>query len=138
MDAVAPVITYAGLRAPITRLYDDSLRPSGLKATQYSVLMATHAIGPIPLTKLANMTVTDRSTLTRNLNILEKKGFIRITAGEDRRERLVAITDIGREVLISAVPLWELAQARIEKGLGKDRMESFLGNLANVTTIARK
>ena len=121
----------------MTRLYDDYLRPSGLKVTQYSVLMAAHARGPIPLTKLADMTVTERTTLTRNLNILERKGFLKIAAGADRRERLVEITDCGREVLMSAIPLWEQAQVHIEKGLGKDRMGNLLSDLVDVTTLAR-
>ncbi len=59
----------------ITRLYDDFLRPSGLRVTQFSVLNATMLHGPVPLTKLAEMTVTERTTLTRNLTILEKKGL---------------------------------------------------------------
>ncbi len=121
----------------ITRFYENYLRPSGLKPTQFSVLMAVHARGPIPLTKLADMTVTERSTLTRNLNVLEKKGFMKITEGTDRRERLIEITDIGREVLINALPLWEQAQAHIEKELGKDRMENLLDNLEHITAIAR-
>ena len=122
----------------ITRLYDDHLRTTGLKATQYAVLMAAHAGGPLPLTKLAHMTVTERTTLTRNLNVLEKKGYLKIMAGEDRRERLVEITGDGRAVLMSAVPLWEQAQANIEERLGKNRMESFLADLLDVTTLARK
>ena len=121
----------------ITRLYEDYLRPSGLKATQYTVLMAAHASGPIPLTRLADITVTERTTLTRNLNVLEKKGLLKIKAGEDRRERLVEITDNGREVLMSAVPLWEKAQVHVEKGLGKDRMGSLLGDLKDVTDLVR-
>ncbi len=121
----------------ITRLYDDFLKPSGLRATQYSVLMAAHIRGPVTLTKLADLTVTERTTLTRNLTLLEKKGFLRIGVGIDRRERRVAITEHGREALMAAIPLWELAQAQIEKGLGKDRMGCFLRDLSEITSLAR-
>jgi DNA-binding MarR family transcriptional regulator len=121
----------------ITRLYDDFLRPSGLRATQYSVLMAAHLRGPITLTRLADLTVTERTTLTRNLNILEKSGFLRIEAGSDRRERQVTITEQGQEALKAAIPLWEMAQTHIEKGLGKDRMEGFLKDLSEITSLAR-
>src|SRR5208337_2641596 len=69
-----------------TRLYDDFLRPSGLRTTQYSVLMAAKARGPVVLTKLAELTATERTTLARNLTILEKRGFIRIEPGSDLRE----------------------------------------------------
>jgi DNA-binding MarR family transcriptional regulator len=121
----------------ITRLYDDFLRPSGLRATQYSMLMAAHLRGPIALTKLAVLTVTERTTLTRNLTLLEKKGFLQIEEGSDRRERHVTITEPGREALFLAIPLWEMAQAHIEKGLGKDRMGSLLRDLSEITSLAR-
>lgn len=120
-----------------TRLYEDYLRPIGLKATQFSILMAAHLRSPIALTKLADLTVTERTTLTRNLNILEKKGFLKIETGRDRRERLVTITEQGRETLRVAIPLWEEAQKHIEKGLGKNRMGSFLKDLSQVTSLAR-
>ncbi|MBI4772947.1 MAG: MarR family transcriptional regulator [Deltaproteobacteria bacterium] len=121
----------------ITRLYERYLSPSGLKATQFTALMAAHLRGPITLTKLADLTVTERTTLTRNLNILESKGFLSIEAGRDRRERLVTITEKGRETLMAAIPLWEVAQTHIEKGLGKDRLESFLGGLSEITSLSR-
>jgi DNA-binding MarR family transcriptional regulator len=117
----------------VTRLYEEYLKPTGLKATQYSVLMATHVKGPVTLTKLAEITVTERTTLTRNLDVLEKKGYLRIESGMDRRERQVSITDEGRKLLLEALPLWEKAQAHIEGGLGKDRLEVLLTGLSEVT-----
>ncbi len=89
------------------------------------------------MTKLAEMTVTERTTLTRNLTILEKKGFILIEPGRDRRERQVTITEQGQEVLIAAIPLWEAAQAHIEQGLGENRMGSLLKDLSELTALAR-
>ncbi len=120
----------------ITRLYDDFLRPSGLRTTQYSVLMAAKLRGPATLTKLAELTVTERTTLTRNLTVLERKGFILIEPGSDRRERQVAITEQGQNALMAATPLWETAQAHIEKGLGEDRMGSLLKDLSDLTALA--
>jgi DNA-binding MarR family transcriptional regulator len=93
--------------------------------------------GPISLTKLAKLTVTERTTLTRNLTILEKKGFILIEPGSDRRQRQVTITEQGLEVLTAAIPLWEKAQAHIEKGLGENRMGSLLKDLSEITALAR-
>lgn len=121
----------------ITRLYEDFLKPTGLRATQFSVLMAAHLRGPITLTRLADLTVTERTTLTRNLTILEKRGFLHIEAGRDRRERQVSITEEGRNVLMAAIPLWEIAQALIEKGFGKDRMGSFLRDISEVISLTR-
>jgi len=120
-----------------TRLYDDFLRPSGLRSTQYSMLMVARVLGPVTLTKMAEMTVTERTTLTRNLTILEKKGLIVIEPGKDRRERQVSITERGQEVLIAAIPLWEAAQAHIEQGLGGDRMGRLLKDLSEIISLSR-
>jgi DNA-binding MarR family transcriptional regulator len=121
----------------ITRLYDDFLRPSGLRTTQYSVLMAANLRGPIALTRLADLTVTERTTLTRNITVLEKKALLNIEPGLDRRERHVSITEKGREALMVATPLWEKAQEHIERGLGSDRMGSFLKDLSDITSLVR-
>jgi DNA-binding MarR family transcriptional regulator len=71
--------------------------------------MAATLRGPGALTKLADLSVTERMTPTRNLTILEKKGFIRIDPGKDRRERQVTITKHGQDALMAAIPLWETA-----------------------------
>jgi len=121
-----------------TRLYDDFLRPSGLRSTQYSVLVAATLRGPVTVSKLADLTVTERTTLTRNLTVLEKKGLILIESGRDRRERQVAITEKGRQALAAATPLWEAAQAQIENGLGGDRMNSLLKDLSEIISLTHK
>ncbi|MBF0550327.1 MAG: winged helix-turn-helix transcriptional regulator [Deltaproteobacteria bacterium] len=121
----------------ITRLYDDFLRPSGLKNTQFSVLMTTKMLGPLTITKLADLTVTERTTLTRNLTILEKKGYIRIEPGLDRRERQVALTEAGLEALVKAIPLWEMVQEHVENGLGQERLISFVKELREIVALTR-
>jgi DNA-binding MarR family transcriptional regulator len=102
------------------------------------MLMVTRVLGPVTLTKLAEMTVTERTTLTRNLTVLEKKGLIVIELGKDRRERQVSITERGLEVLMEAIPLWEAAQAHIEQGLGGDRMDNLLKDLSEIISLSRE
>lgn len=99
--------------------------------------MAASLRGPVTLTRLAEATVTERTTLTRNLTILEKMGFILIEPGQDRRERQVSITEQGKRVLMEAIPLWEAAQAHIEQGLGGDRMGSLLKDLSEIIVLSR-
>jgi DNA-binding MarR family transcriptional regulator len=122
----------------ITHLYDRFLRPAGLRATQFALLMAARINGPVTLTRLAKITVMDRTTLTRNLVVLEKRGFITIQSGEDRREREVSLTPQGYEVLEKTASLWAQAQARIHDGLGKEKLENLLGDLAETVTLTRK
>ncbi|MGC8494148.1 MAG: MarR family winged helix-turn-helix transcriptional regulator [Syntrophobacteraceae bacterium] len=102
------------------------------------MLMVARLRGPVTLTKMAEMTVTERTTLTRNLAILEKKGLVVIEPGEDRRERQVSITELGQKVLIAAIPLWEAAQAHIEQGLTGDRMGNLLKDLSEIIALSRK
>ena len=66
----------------VTKLYEEVLRPVGLRATQFSLLMATRVLGPVTVVKLAQVMVMDRTTLTRNLQILEKRGLITIKPGK--------------------------------------------------------
>ena len=122
----------------ITKLYEEGLRPMGLRATQFSLLMATRVMGPVTVVKLSQVMVMDRTTLTRNLQILEKRGLIIIQPGEDRREREVSLTATGLEVLTKAVPLWEEAQDRVQKGLGEERLHNLLGDLSEMISLASK
>jgi DNA-binding MarR family transcriptional regulator len=122
----------------VTQLYEEVLRPSGLRATQFSLLMATRVLGPVTVVKLAQATVMDRTTLTRNLQILEKRGLIAINPGEDRREREVTLTASGMEALAAAIPLWEAAQNRVRQGLGEEKMHNLLDDLSEIISLAKK
>lgn len=121
----------------VTQLYDDKLRPTGLRATQLSVLAVTEKLGPLTVSRLAEVTVTDRTTLTRNLKLLEEQGLVRITPGADRRERQVGLTERGRRALAEAYPLWKGVQAKVAKGLGLDRMERLLADLSAAVALSR-
>jgi DNA-binding MarR family transcriptional regulator len=122
----------------VTKLYDEVLRPSGLRATQFSLLMATRVLGPVTVVKLAQATVMDRTTLTRNLQILEKRTLIEIKSGEDRREREVSLTASGMEVLAKAVPLWEEAQDRVKKALSEEKMGNLMDGLSEMISMFRE
>jgi DNA-binding transcriptional ArsR family regulator len=79
----------------VTQLYDHTLAPSGLRATQVTLLVALAKAGPVPFTRLASALGMDRTTLTRNLAPLERDGFVTQSPGADRRVKLVRITDAG-------------------------------------------
>ena len=121
----------------ITQLYDDVFRPTGLRATQLSILAVTNRLGPITVTRLAEATVTDRTTLTRNLRLLAQQRLVRITAGNDRREREVTLTDRGRAALAQAYPLWRKIQSEVAQGLGPERLQRLLSDLRETVTLTR-
>ncbi len=122
----------------VTQLYDEMLRPTGLRATQFSLLVAAEMLGPITVTRLAEMGVIDRTTLTRNFKPLEKRGLIEVVLGKDRRTHMVSLTGRGKEALAKALPLWKKAQARVVKELGRQRWNSLQANLLEVVSLASK
>jgi len=65
----------------VTQLYDERMRPFGLRVTQLAILGKTLLLEPVTVTQLAEVAVTDRTTLTRNLRLLEQQGLIRIDGG---------------------------------------------------------
>ena len=114
----------------ITQFYDEILKPVGLRSTQLPVLVAVAVAGPISISHLAEALVMDRTTVTRNLKPLERQGLVRSSSGEDQRTRQVMLTDDGKELLSTTLPLWESAQARIVDTLGQQWQDDLLDNLS--------
>jgi len=122
----------------ITHFYDEMLRPTGLRTTQFTLLVATMMLGPITVTRLARVGVMDRTTLTRNLRPLERQGLIKAALGKDHRTRVVTFTPEGQKALSQALPLWKKAQALIVKELGQDRWNSLRADLGELVSIVAK
>lgn len=120
----------------ITQLYDDALEPSGLKVTQFSLLQAVKRRGPVSISALAEEVQLDRTTLGRNLHVLEREGLVSFSPGEDQREHTVVLTDQGKAAIAAAKPLWEAAQAQINAALGKEQLETLTALLVKVQQIA--
>jgi DNA-binding MarR family transcriptional regulator len=120
----------------VTALYDQTLAPTGLRATQVTLLVALEKTGPIPFTRLAGLLGMDRTTLTRNLEPLRRAGLLSLRPGEDRRVRLAAITEKGRKALGEAIPLWQQAQRRITEGLGQGRWDAVRRDIQQLSGLA--
>jgi DNA-binding MarR family transcriptional regulator len=105
----------------VARIYDESLAPSGLRGTQFSLLIALSFFKEAPLLRVAEELSLDRTTLTRNLQPLERAGLVASGPGKDQRVRLLRLTEAGQRALQRAYPLWEEAQERVVKALGRRR-----------------
>lgn len=103
-----------GATRALTLAYDEALRPSGLRMTQFSILARVAAVGPMRVNELAELLVMDRTTLGRNIQPLEREGFVALEVGSDRRERLINLTPAGRRVLSRAMVLWKEVHQRFE------------------------
>jgi len=117
----------------VTQHYDRILQPAGLRATQFAVLAVLKTSSGITITKLAEILVMDRTTLTRNLGLLERDGLISIHAGEDRRQKIAMITPPGEIALENALPYWEKAQNWIVTQMGSDPFQAFLQTMTALT-----
>jgi len=104
----------------ITRLYDSRMQQSGLRATQFTILSQLMLRGEMPIGKLASILGMERTTLTRNLTLLEQQKWISSKAGDDPRSRMIAITAQGRGMVRRGFPYWSKAQAQVGKMLGAD------------------
>ena len=112
----------------ITQLFDQALKPSGIKATQFTLLGTLAKEGETAIKELARSLCIDRTTLSRGIVRLETKGLIKSREGDDARKRFVALTTKGIQKLNDTIPYWEMAQDVIEKRMGGNFPE-FLNTL---------
>ena len=102
----------------VTQLYDDALRPSGLRASQFSILATIAGRGEANLKQLEEILAIDQTTLTRNLSVLERDGVLERAPHPDGRIKAMRLTPKGRRALAVARPLWARAQATVLRELG--------------------
>ncbi|HEY8491294.1 MAG TPA: MarR family transcriptional regulator [Dehalococcoidia bacterium] len=100
----------------ITRLYEQRLRPHGLRATQFSILAVLAVKGPTRMGELADILVLERTTLSRGAALLQRNGWVEVVPSEDARERPLRLTPSGRRKLEEAFPAWQEAQALVDAG----------------------
>ena len=119
----------------LTQLYDKSLRPLGLQATQFTVLQTLSLAGEVPQGQLGWILAMDSTTLTRTLEIMSRNNWITRRYGKDKRERLLQLAKAGEAQLKRASPHWEKVQAGLRRQLGKKNWHDFM-KLTNEVTKA--
>ena len=123
----------------VTRLYDDVLRPCGLRATQLTLLMVIEAMGEPTISALAEQLVMDRTTLARDLRPIEAAGWVVVVPGRDWRTRIVRLTNAGGDALREALPLWRRAQATlVDSGLGAGEWARLRNELERLVALAQR
>lgn len=106
----------------VAQHYDDEVRQTGLKTTQYSLLSHVLHLGPIRPGDLAAAMTLDASTLTRNMKPLVAAGWLEVNEGRDGRSRTVTLTDAGRQKRTEVQLHWKVAQQRLNEALGVQRV----------------
>ncbi|MGI9409832.1 MAG: MarR family winged helix-turn-helix transcriptional regulator [Hyphomicrobiaceae bacterium] len=118
----------------IAQFYDQKLQPGGLRNTQFTLLVTLRHQGPIAITQLADLLGLDRTTLTRNIRLLQKDGLISQQSGRDARVRLLSLSKKGETAIVSAAPHWKKAQAEFLKKFGKERWQLLRAELSEINT----
>jgi DNA-binding MarR family transcriptional regulator len=122
----------------VTQLYDDVLRPSGLRVTQFSILATIARLGEANLRQLEDMLAIDQTTLTRSLNLLERDGVIERVPHPDGRIKAMKHTSKGRRALEAARLLWSQVQDKVLRELGTKAWADAQRRLAHLLRVAVK
>ena len=114
----------------VSNYYDAVLSPSGVRATQYSILALLSDAGALSINDLASRLDLDRTTTGKNLRPLTTARLVKITrSSADGRSRVAELTDRGAATLRRARPLWRKAQAQFERANGKGLARDLRGIL---------
>lgn len=114
------------------KFYDSALKISGLRNTQFTLLGALDRLGDSSIGTLSEELAIDGTTLTRNLEVLVRRGLVENIEAEDGRVRNLRLTDFGRKRFEEALPVWHQAQQQMLEALGTDqwrRMRSSLNEI---------
>ena len=104
----------------VTGIYDDALRPFGMTVSQANLLTAIHEVGPVKPADLAVYLHIEKSTLSRNLALMKKRGWVRALPGEDERSQTLIVTAKGTKLLEKCLPSWRKAQQKAVEVLGDE------------------
>ena len=122
----------------LTQRYDAAFSAAGIRSTQFNLLVAMAQAPSVPMSRLARAVVMDRTTLTRNLAPLVRRGLVAASGAEDQRVRSYALTARGKQILARALPAWKAAQARILAALADEDADYLRRILRTVVNAARE
>jgi DNA-binding MarR family transcriptional regulator len=118
----------------VARRFDDALRPLDLTNGQFSLLMSLNRPEPARMRSVCSLLAMDRTTLTANLKPLERRGLLKVAVDpDDKRSRLLTLTERGRALLVTAMPIWKRTHAALDRMLARpnpDELRSGLRALA--------
>ena len=120
----------------VTSLFDEALEASGIRSTQFTILVGIAKIQPASMSAVARVLVIDRTTLTRSLRLLQKEGFLTISERSKMRQRFVSLTPKGEKALGLALPLWRRIQSHFIDAIGSDYWLNLRNELERLSRVA--
>lgn len=122
----------------VTRLYNEELRSAGLEVTQHAMLTVLKHLGRMTMGDLGERLAVDKTTISRNVKVLERSGWVVVERGQDGRERLASLTEAGAKKLASARPAWDRAQERMRAALSAGGFDAIRRELPDVALAAMR
>ena len=119
----------------LTQLYERALAPRGLSATQMTILQALARAGEVTQGRLGEMLAMDSTSLTRTLSIMRREEWLAERRGQDRREKLIRLSNPGVKKLREAEPVWERVQLQVHEALGEQDWKQLM-ELAHRVAVA--
>ena len=120
----------------VTRLYDAALQETGIRSTQFAILVGIAKEQPVAIGALADVLVMDGTTLTRSLRLLQKEGLIAISSRAAMRQRFLTVTAKGQSVLARSLPAWRKAQERFVAAVGSEYWLDLRNELERLAHLA--
>ncbi len=111
----------------LSRLFDDSLAPLGIRANQLTVLALLGATEGLRAADVAQYLEMDKSTVSRGVALLRAHGWVEESAGPTKTSRSLAVTVEGRALLRETLPLWRSAGEGARETLGEESVEALRG-----------
>ncbi len=122
----------------VARMYDSRLALVGLTTTQFSILRALGQHDtPMPLSRLAEDQVFERTSLYRALEPLRRDGLVKLSGEEGRKAKAASLTARGRRLVLRALPHWQEAQAEFLEHVGRPEWARLAAQLVSIVEIAR-
>ena len=126
------------LNRVVTNLYDDALRPFGVKLSQGNVLAVTAKLGVARPAQVCEFLELDTSTLSRTVDRMVANGWLEIVPDEDGRSQPFRLTAEGRKLMERTLPAWEQAQAEARKLLGDNGLRLLDAAIGRIKTVHAK
>jgi DNA-binding MarR family transcriptional regulator len=120
----------------LTQLYEQTLRPLGLRATQFTILQVLARAGEVSQGQLGEILAMDSSSLTRTLKIMIQQSWVAERPGRDRRERWLRLSRTGEAQMKRALPAWDKIQSRLRREMGEPAFDKFIREANQLTAIA--
>jgi DNA-binding MarR family transcriptional regulator len=113
----------------VTRAYDEALQETGMRSTQFTILVGIAKNQPVSIGALADVLIIDPTTLTRSLGLLRKEGLITVSNRAAMRQRFLALTRTGERALARSLPAWRKVQERLVSTVGAEQWNDLRSKL---------